>query len=151
MASITEHWTVDDIMQAFQRARSACESLPPLPANIKPAYIRMLDALHRVRGSDGMASVSDINTAFGGRLPNTTAYLTEMAQLGLVDKSHSTRDRRIVLIHSTELGEHYIEQYVVSLGAQLSSGLKHVDGHDISVMVSTIHQVCSVMEGVYGA
>ena len=151
MRESNEHWTVDEIMQSFQRARAACELLPALPPHIKPVHIRMLDALHRVSDADGKASVSDINAAFGGRLPNTTAYLTEMTQLGLVIKNHSTKDRRVVLIHPTALGEQYIAQYVISLGRELGSGLKHVDGHDISVMVATIHQVCSVMEAVYKA
>ena len=149
MPETSERWTVDEIIQSFQRARAACELLPALPPNIKPAHIRMLDALHRVRNSDGEASVSDINAAFGGRLPNTTAYLTEMTQLGLVTKSHSAKDRRVVLIHPTALGEQYISHYVITLNTELSSGLKHVDEHDISVMVSTINQVCSVMEAVY--
>lgn len=140
---------IDDIIDAFGCAKEAYESLPPLPSNVKPVYFRVLNALYRTRDDSGSARVSDINKTLNFLLPNTTRYLREMEQLGIIEKSSSNYDKRVVLVKATESGEKYIQKYVVSINKNLEKELTAISEHDFIIMIESIHKVYDAIKKIY--
>jgi DNA-binding MarR family transcriptional regulator len=131
---------IDRIMNAFKMAKEVHNLLPPLPAEVKPIYIRILDALRRIRGEGGEARVSDINKTLGLKLPNTTRYIGKLADLGIVEKNQSDADKRVVLVKATPLGEKYISELVLLSYQQIAEECSISDA-DIETMIDTIRKL----------
>lgn len=57
----------------------------------------------RGAGEEGL-SCQNIGQRLISRIPDVTRLLDRMVKLGLVDRSHSTKDRRVVLVKLTQAG-----------------------------------------------
>ena len=138
---------IDRIMNTFEMAKEVHSLLPPLPEEVKPIYVRILDALRRIRCEDGEARVSDINKALGLRLPNTTRYIGELAELGIVEKNQSDADKRVVLVKATPLGEKYISDLVLLSYKQIAEECAISDS-DIEIMIETIRKLYTAVKKI---
>ena len=138
-----------NILDALEYAKEASALLPPLPPEIKPIYVRILNAVYKIRDDNGSACVSDISKAAGILLPNTTKLINELAELNVVKKITSTSDKRIVLVRTTELGELYIEKYVLSFHQELEKEFSQISESDCKIMIVTIQKVYQAMKRVY--
>lgn len=140
---------IDEILSALECAKEAHNLLPSLPRDMKPIYFRILDALYRTRAEGGGARVSDINKALGFLLPNTTRYLGELERLKIIEKTPMDSDKRVVLVRATELGEEYIQKYVINIHKHLEQELASIGETDLILMIDTIHKVYRAMKKVY--
>jgi len=140
---------VSNILDAFESAKEALALMPQLPPNIKPVYIRILNAIYRIRDETGSSRVSDISKVSGFLLPNTTRLINEMVELNIVEKTTSASDKRVVLVRATEVGEQYIQKYVLSLIEGLEKEFLKINEVDCMIMIETIHKVHQAMKTVY--
>ncbi len=138
---------IDRIMNAFEMAKEVHDLLPPLPEEVKPIYVRILGALCRIRDKDGEARVSDINRTLRLRLPNTTRYIGELADLGIVEKNQSETDKRVVLVKATPLGEKYISELVLLSYKQIAEECSISDS-DIEIMINTIRKLYTAIKEI---
>lgn len=138
-----------NILDALDCAKEASALLPPLPSEIKPVYVRILNALYKIRDDNGSTCVSDISKASGILLPNTTKLINELAELNVVEKFTSTSDKRVVLVRTTKLGEQYIEKYVLSFHQELEKEFSQITESDCKTMIETIQKVYKAMKKVY--
>lgn len=140
---------VDDVFDALEIAKKANSLLPPLPPDVKPVHIRVLHAIRRVRDDSGNARVTDINRALGFLLPNTTKCIKELLDLGIVEKDFLPTDKRVVLIHATELGEQYIRKYIISYSSNLQSAFETIGESNCITMIETIKSIYHAMQDIY--
>lgn len=140
---------VTNILDAFECAKEALALMPPLPPNMKAIYIRILNAMYRIRDDAGSSRVSDISKVSGFLLPNTTRLINEMVDLNIVEKTTSASDKRVVLVRVTEAGEQYIQKYVLSLAEGLEKEFSKINEVDCLIMIDTIHKVYQAMKTVY--
>jgi len=138
-----------NILNALECAKEASALLPPLPPEIKPIYVRILNAIYKIRDDNGSACVSDISKASGILLPNTTKLINELAELDVVEKITSASDKRVVLVRATELGEQYIEKYVLSFHKDLEKEFSQISESDCKTMIETFQKVYQAMKKVY--
>jgi len=136
-------------LDAFECAKEASALLPPLPPEIKPVYIRILNAIYKIRDDNGSACVSDISKASGILLPNTTKLINELAELNIVEKFTSTSDKRVVMVRTTEVGEQYIQKYVLRFHEGLEKEFLEIGESDCITMIETIQKVYQAMKKVY--
>lgn len=140
---------MDDILDALEIAKKAHDLLPPLPPNMKPVHFRILNAINRIRDTAGNSRVTDINKALGFLLPNTTKFINELVVLKVVEKFTSTSDKRVVLVHTTELGEQYISDYIIKYQGLLQKEFSALNKSDCITMIETIHKIYGVIKKVY--
>lgn len=148
MASSHEN-LVDNIFDALETAQKAHSLLPPLPPDLKPVHLRVLHAIFRIRDGTDNARVTDINKALEFSLPNTTRFINELFQLGVVGKSTMPTDKRVVLIHTTELGEEYIRKYILTYQTRLQDEFTMISESDCVTMIETITKVYLAMKKIY--
>jgi DNA-binding MarR family transcriptional regulator len=141
---------IDRIMNAFEMAKEVHNLLPPLPDEVKPVYIRILSALLRIRSESGEARISDLNKTLGFHLPNTTRYIGELADLGIVEKNPSDSEKRVVLVKATPLGEKYIRELVLLSYNQIAAEHSIRDS-DIEIMIATIRKLHAAVKKITAA
>ena len=147
--SSTREDLVDNIFDALETAKKAHSLLPPLPPNLKPVHLRVLHAIFRIRDGTGNARVTDINKALECSLPNTTRFTNELFQLGVVGKSTLPTDKRVVLVHTTEVGEEYIRKYILTYQVRLQDEFTMIGESDCVTMIETITKVYQAMKKIY--
>ncbi len=137
------------IFDALECAKKTSALLPPLPPEMKPVYIRVLNAIYKIRDDNGGVCVSDISKAAGILLPNTTKLINELAKLNVVERITSASDKRVVLVRATELGEQYIQKYVLSFHEHLEKEFSQISELDCKTMIETLQKVYKAMKKVY--
>lgn len=140
---------VDYIFDALETAKKVQLKLPELPPDIKSVHLRVLRAIFRVRDDNGNARITDINKSLQFLLPNTTKFTNELQHLGLVEKSTLEADKRVVLVHITELGEQYVEKYIMKHHDRLQDEFEKIGEANCVAMIETIHKVYDAMKKVY--
>lgn len=138
---------VNRIFAALGTAKDAYALLPPLPPKIRPVHISILNAMHR-SSDGGCTRVSDISKALGMALPNTTKFINELAALGVVEKSATSSDKRVVLVRLTKRGEQYTREYVLSFHKRLEEELSQLNASDCATMIDTINKVYQTLRKV---
>lgn len=145
----TDITLVTNILDALECAKEALALLPQLPPNMKPVYFRILNAMYRIGNDTGSSRVSDISKVSGLLLPNTTKFINEMVELNIVEKTTSASDKRVVLVRATEVGEQYIQKYVLRLIEGLAGEFSKIDEANYKIMIETIQKVYQAMTTVY--
>lgn len=140
---------VTNILDALECAKEALALMPQLPPNMKPVYFRILNAIYRIGDDTGSSRVSDISRVSGFLLPNTTKLINEMVELNIVEKTTSASDKRVVLVRATEVGEQYIQKYVLRFIEDLEEEFSKIDEANFMIMIETIHKVYQAMKRVY--
>ena len=138
---------VDAVLDALVLAKRAHALLPPLPAGLRPAHVRVLAAMERL-APGGRARVSDINRALGAALPNTSKFVNELADMKLVRKVAAAGDRRVVLVETTAAGAKCAERYVRRLHARLAEAFAEIGASECAALRRTVGKVHEAMRRV---
>lgn len=138
-----------NILDAFECAKESLALLPQLPPKMKPVYFRILNVIYKIRDDTGSSRVSDISKASGILLPNTTKIINELVELNVVEKFTSASDKRVVLVRATEVGEQYIQKYVLSFHKGLEKEFSKISASDCITMIETIQKVYQAMKKIY--
>lgn len=140
---------VTDVLDALEIAKKAYALLPQMPSNMKSVHFRVLDAIYRTRDDTGGTRVSDINRSLGFLLPNTIRFINELVELNAVEKVTPASDKRVVLVRTTELGERYINEYVLKYQKLLEKEFSALGESNRKTMIEMIHKVYQSMKRVY--
>jgi DNA-binding MarR family transcriptional regulator len=140
---------VSHIIDALDMAVKAHRLLPVLPPEIKAMHFRVLLALYHIRDAAGQSRVSDLNSRLGMLLPNTTRFVNELVDSGVLEKCPSPTDRRVVLVRATDLGETYIHTHIITYHSALQAAFIDLDETDCLVMIGTMEKVYKAMQKVY--
>ena len=132
---------VDDIIDALETAKEAYRLIPPALPNMKPVHFRVLNALYRIRGNSASSRISDISKALGFKLPNTTKFINELVELNIIEKFTLDSDKRVVLVRTTEAGEKYLQESVISFRKRLLDEFSIISESDCITMIKTINKV----------
>lgn len=151
MVDVMDINLLDRILHAMDTAASTRNLVPELPKGVRPIHVRVLDALTRTCDDTGCSRVSDIGDALGMRMPNVTRAIREMTDMGVLKKTASPVDGRVVLIRATPLGEDYIDRYIVGVRQRIERELADtVNMDDIESMISTIDAIAAAVSRACG-
>lgn len=139
---------VDDIIDALETAKDAYKLLPPALPNMKPVHFRILNAIYRIRGNTASTRISDINKALGFQLPNTTKFINELVELNILEKFTIASDKRVVLVRTTELGEKYLQECILTFRRCLQDEFSQISESDCITMIDTISKVHQLLKQV---
>lgn len=146
MVDVMDINLLDRILRAMDTAASVRTMVPELPKGVRPTHLRVLDALSRTRDDDGCSRVSDIAVALGMRMPNVTRVIREMTDLGMLEKTSDPTDGRVVLIRTTDLGEEYVDRYIVGVRQRVEHELMtEVSMDDVESMIATIDAIATAV------
>lgn len=148
MMEIIDIDLVHKVLYSLECAKNAQTFLPPLPPKMKPVYFRLLNAVYQIRDDFGCSRVSDINSALGFLLPNTTRFINEMVELSVLEKFSLASDKRVVLVRATDLGEEYIQEHIVCFNKQLEREFSKIGRTNCKIMIETITKVYEAMKKV---
>jgi DNA-binding MarR family transcriptional regulator len=135
------------ILDALDTAKAAVNLLPQSPLNIKPAHIRVLIAIYRVRDDAGCARVSGIARNLRLLFPNVTKLINELVNLKILEKSTLASDKRVVLVKTTESGEQYMQEIKFYLH-RLAEEFSRISKSNRKCMIETITQVYKAINKV---
>ena len=74
----------------------------------------------------------------GSGLPTATGMVTRMEERGLVERTHDTDDRRVVLVRLTAVGEADLHQIQVERGRRMVLAVEHLSEAERSALLSSI-------------
>ena len=133
------------MIDACYQAKRVQELLPPLPEGVTPAYIRYIDAIHKLRSGQERVKISDISDYLQLPRPGITRTVTEMVKKGYLTKKTSSEDGRITYISVTEAGEKLSEKYDKNYFGELVKYLDDISEEEADGMINTIEKLYQVM------
>lgn len=119
--------------------------MPPLPKDVLPSYIHVLDTVHTLEAAGGPVRVSDISDALGLPRPGVTRTAKEMEAKGYLTKSASPDDGRVTYITATEAGRQLLDKYDTQYFSELLPALQDIPEEDAACMIRTIETLYQVL------
>ena len=119
--------------------------MPPLPKDVLPSYIHVLDTVHTLEAAGGPVRVSDISDALGLPRPGVTRTVKEMETKGYLTKSASPDDGRVTYITATEAGRQLWDKYDTQYFPELLPALQDIPEEDAACMIRTIETLYQVL------
>lgn len=125
------------VIDAFEKAEKILQNRPPLPKDILPSYLKMLDKIYEL-DQKGKVRGSDVAGALHQTKPSITRALCAMDEMGWITKEDSVTDKRVVYIVLTDKGREIYQYYIASYYSTLSKRLEKYKEEDINVMMQFI-------------
>lgn len=125
------------VIDAFEKAEKILQNRPPLPKDILPSYLKMLDKIYEL-DQKGKVRGSDVAGALHQTKPSITRALCAMDTMGWITKEDSVTDKRVVYIVLTDKGREIYQYYIASYYSALSKRLEKYKEEDINGMMQFI-------------
>ena len=125
------------VIDAFEKAEKILQNRPPLPKDILPSYLKMLDKIYEL-DQKGKVRGSDVAGALHQTKPSITRALCAMDTMGWITKEDSVTDKRVVYIVLTNKGREIYQYYIASYYIALSKRLEKYKEEDINGMMQFI-------------
>lgn len=125
------------VIDAFEKAEKILQNRPPLPKDILPSYLKMLDKIYEL-DQKGKVRGSDVASALHQTKPSITRALCVMDAMGWITKEDSVTDKRVVYIVLTDKGREIYQYYIASYYSALSKRLEKYKEEDINGMMQFI-------------
>lgn len=125
------------VIDAFEKAEKILQNRPPLPKDILPSYLKMLDKIYEL-DQKGKVRGSDVAGALHQTKPSITRALCAMDTMGWITKEDSVTDKRVVYIVLTNKGREIYQYYIASYYSALSKRLEKYKEEDINGMMQFI-------------
>lgn len=136
---------IKQMIDACRLVKRACDMMPPLPKDVLPSYIHVLDTVHTLEAASGPVRVSDISDALGLPRPGVTRTVKEMEAKGYLTKSASPDDGRVTYITATEAGRQLCDKYDTQYFSELLPALQDIPEEDAACMIRTIETLYQVL------
>ena len=136
---------IKQMIDACRLGKRACDMMPPLPKDVLPSYIHVLDTVHTLEAAGGPVRVSDISDALGLPRPGVTRTVKDMVDGGYLEKAASEEDGRVTYLTITEKGRMLSQVFDSAFFAQLAPLLADVSDEDAATTIRTIEKVYQVM------
>lgn len=136
---------IKHLLTACHEAKRITELMPALPQGMTARHVYALDAIRQLEQSGEPVRVSDISDYLQGTRPSVTKLIQELEALGVVRKFPDCRDKRVVLLELTPLGQQYYDFYVEQYQSRLAEQLGDLSPEDIQTTIATIHRFYQVV------
>ena len=136
---------IKQMIDACRLGKRACDMMPPLPKDVLPSYIHVLDTVHTLEAASGPVRVSDISDALHLPRPGVTRTVGEMEDKGYLQKSASAEDGRVTYLTITEQGRKLSQTFNEQFFAQLAPLLDDISDEDAECTIRTIQALYDVM------
>ena len=136
---------IKQMVDACRLGKRACDMMPPLPKDVLPSYIHVLDTIHTLEAAGGPVRVSDISDALHLPRPGVTRTVGEMEDKGYLQKSASAEDGRVTYLTITEQGRKLSQTFNEQFFAQLAPLLDDISDEDAACTIRTIQALYDVM------
>ncbi|MGN0241294.1 MAG: MarR family winged helix-turn-helix transcriptional regulator [Candidatus Weimeria sp.] len=134
------------LLDSFYLAEQTFTTLPPLPDGMTPQYVHIIDAIMQIEQKNGSVCVSDVAVWFHISVPGITRSIRALEQMGIVEKIHDDKDRRVVHITLTGKGRKWHGIYVEEYHAKLAEVLSGIPETDARTTIATIKSVVNLMK-----
>ena len=136
---------IKQMIDACRLGKRACDMMPPLPKDVLPSYIHVLDTVHTLEAAGGPVRMSDISDALHLPRPGVTRTIGEMEDKGYLQKSASAEDGRVTYLTITEQGRKLSQTFNEQFFAQLAPLLGDISDEDAACTIRTIQALYDVM------
>ena len=136
---------IKQMIDACRLGKRACDMMPPLPKDVLPSYIHVLDTVHTLEAAGGPVRMSDISDALHLPRPGVTRTVGEMEDKGYLQKSASAEDGRVTYLTITEQGRKLSQTFNEQFFAQLAPLLDDISDEDAECIIRTIRALYDVM------
>ena len=125
------------VIDVLEKAEKIAQSRPPLPKEILPSYLKILDKIYQL-SLKGKVRVSDVSKALHQTTPSITRALCAMETLGWIGKEVSSEDKRVIYVVLKEKGEEVYHYYIETYFEKFSLRLQKYDKEQLEVMIECI-------------
>ncbi|HSJ09881.1 MAG TPA: MarR family transcriptional regulator [Longimicrobiales bacterium] len=108
------------------------------PAGVTTAQYNVLRIL---RGSEEGLCRNEVRDRMLTRMPDMTRLLDRMEQAGLVSRTRSTEDRRVVSTHITEAGRAVLDKLAGPVSDEHERRLGHLGTERLDALVTLLAQI----------
>lgn len=136
---------VKRFLDSCQEASRLTKWFPALPEGLTLRHMKAIDSIHHLSTTSDCVRVSDVSDALHGTRPSVTRLIQELERHGAVRKQPDERDRRIVRLTLTELGEQYYTFYCAQFQGWLGVMLDDIPPEQFETTIRTIHQVYEIL------
>lgn len=137
--------TIANLLSACHLARKITDLLPPLPPQMTPRHIFILEVIHNLSITQKTVKISDISEHMQVTRPSVTKMINELVQMDCLMKTTAAHDKRITWIKLTPLGEKYYDFYVSKFHNWLNSRLTDCSEADAQSAISMLHKLYNVL------
>ena len=134
------------LLDACFQAKRITELMPVLPDGMKPRHIHIIDAIYNLKAKNGVVHVSDVSAALQVTAPSVTKLIDELVKTGVVTKSNTLDDRRVILLNLTPLGVQYYKTYVEEYHGRLVDAFQEMNESDCETTVRTVDEFYKQMK-----
>ena len=136
---------IKSVMDACYTAKRVRDMLPVLPNGVTSTHIHYLDNIRELENASDRVKVSQISDVLGLPRPAVTKTIKDMEKLGLIEKSTSQTDGRVVFVKLTEEGRELIDRYVDRYFGELEQEFADISDRDADRMIEIIEKFYEVM------
>ena len=129
---------IKQMIDACRLGKRACDMMPPLPKDVLPSYIHVLDTVHTLEAADLL--LTNVMPR-----PGVTRTVKEMEAKGYLTKSASPDDGRVTYITATEAGRQLWDKYDTQYFSELLPALQDIPEEDAACMIRTIETLYQVL------
>lgn len=133
------------VIDVFEKAEKIAQSRPPLPKEILPSYLKILDKIYQL-SLKGKVRVSDVSKALHQTTPSVTRALCAMDTLGWIGKEVSSKDKRVIYVVLKEKGVEVYHTYIETYFQKLSLRLQKYDKEQLEVMIDCVNAIYADLE-----
>lgn len=126
-------------------AKHVIETLPQLPAGMKPRHIHVLDRISCVCQELGECRVSDVSEGLGITMPSVTKLVQELEVRQMVEKYPSGEDKRVTLLKLTAGGADCVKKYVHDFHTEWAENLRSVPNEQVRETIRLIRLLDETM------
>lgn len=148
---------VRNFLDACHEVSHIIAAFPELPKGLSPRHIKALQAIHELQTKQDLPAganppaksrvkISDVSNFLGGTRPSVTKLIRELESHGALTKTPDTRDKRIIWLQLTPLGEEYYDFYCLQYHNWLSKVLGEIPQEDFETTVRTIFRVQEILQ-----
>ena len=139
---------ISDVIDMLFEAKKTIDYLPILPAKIRKSHLQVLQMVSKVHQVKGEVKVTDISKGLKITSHNITKLLNELEQINMVQKKHSSIDRRVVLIELTKHGEETLNSCVKNYHTRLLAVIEGIGYENCELAVETIQKLSIEMKKI---
>ncbi len=136
---------IKSVMDACYTAKRVRDMLPVLPNGVTSTHIHYLDNIRELEKVSDRVKVSQISDVLGLPRPAVTKTIKDMGKLGLIEKSTSETDGRVVFVKLTDEGRELIDRYVDRYFGELEQEFADISDRDADRMIEIIEKFYEVM------
>lgn len=136
---------VTELVGACYEAKRVVELMPGLPKGMRPGHIHVIDIIHQLQERGGPVRVSDVADAMHVTNPGVTRLVNELVELGAVEKTQSSEDRRVFTVSLTDLGREYQRDYLERYHRELAGRLPGISEEDVRTTARVMHEAFLAM------